>query len=95
MIKRLHFINSEKHCSISSFLHDSFKSFAAKFEIFKVSKLAILITNLGNTLLNSRNDGNFSVLTFSYINTVFSQSAFRIDKCYIITAFLNKNVFSN
>ena len=74
-------------------LFDSFKSFAAKFQNFKVSKWAILITkfidsNLENTILNSKSDGNFSVLTFSCINKLFSQSAFKIDKCYIIKCFL-------
>jgi hypothetical protein len=32
--------------------------------------------------------GKFPVLTLSYINTVLSQSAFRIYKCYIINNYL-------
>ena len=34
--------------------------------------------------------GKFPVLTLSYINTVLSQSAFRIYKCYIIMLFFKR-----
>ena len=47
----------------------------------------LLIYSYINTSGKTRNcveHGKFSVLTLSYINTAFSQSVFRIYKCYII-----------
>ena len=42
------------------------------------------IAQKNTKLLQWMSDGKFSVFTLSYINTALNQSAFRIDKYYII-----------